>query len=118
NPINNYAVAINAGHYAHWSETYQGEGGTLDLNFYPLDYHEAAARRQWAQVRPMLDCFEHWFGPYPWYNDGYKLIEVSYPGMEHQTAVTYGNGFADGYGGRDASGTGLGMEWDFIIVHE
>jgi aminopeptidase N len=118
NPINNYAVAINTGHYTHWHEEYAGEAGILDLNFYPIDYHEAAARRQWAQVRPMLACFEHWFGPYPWYNDGYKLIEVTYPGMEHQTAVTYGNGFANGYGGRDQSGTGLGMEWDFIIVHE
>jgi aminopeptidase N len=66
----------------------------------------------------MLRCFEHWFGPYPWYEDGYKLIEVSNNGMEHQSAVAYGNRYANGYQGRDASGTGLGMKWDFIIVHE
>ena len=117
-PINNYAIAVNAGSYVHWSEVYQGEGGELTLDFWPLDYHEAAARRQWAEVHPMLQCFEHWFGPYPWYEDGFKLIEVPYNGMEHQSAVTYGNGFANGYRGRDLSGTGLGMKWDFIIIHE
>ncbi|MEO8477994.1 MAG: M1 family metallopeptidase [Gemmatimonadota bacterium] len=117
-PINNYAIALNLGHYVHWHETYDGEAGPLTLDFFPLDYHEAAARRQWVQARPMMACFEHWFGPYPWYTDGYKLIDVTYPGMEHQSAVTYGNGFANGYGGRDGSGTGLGLEWDFIIVHE
>ena len=118
NPINNYAIAVAAGHYAHWSETYDGEAGRLSLDFWPLDYHEQAARRQWAQVRPMLQCFESWFGPYPWYEDGYKLVEVSNNGMEHQSAVAYGNGFANGYRGRDASLTGLGLKWDFIIVHE
>jgi aminopeptidase N len=117
-PINNYAIAVAAGHYAHWSETFQGEKGTLTLDFWPLDYHLEAAQRQWAQARTTLQCFEHWFGPYPWYEDGYKLIEVSNNGMEHQSAVAYGNGFANGYRGRDGSGTGLGMEWDFIIVHE
>lgn len=117
-PINNYAIALNLGHYVHWQETYKGESGPLTLDFFPIDYHETAARRQWTQVRPMLACFESWFGPYPWYADGYKLIEVTYPGMEHQSAVTYGNGFANGYGGRDQSRTGLGLEWDFIIVHE
>jgi aminopeptidase N len=118
NPINNYAIAVAAGSYAHWSETYDGEAGKLTLDFWPLDYHLAAAKRQWVQVRPMLQCFEHWFGPYPWYEDGYKLVEVSNNGMEHQSAVSYGNGFANGYRGRDWSQTGLGMEWDFIIVHE
>jgi len=78
----------------------------------------ANAKRQWPQVRSMMQCFEHWFGPYPWYEDGYKLIEVPNTGMEHQTAVSYGNGFRNGYRGRDGSGTGLGLEWDFIIVHE
>lgn len=117
-PINNYAIALNLGHYVHWHEVYDGEAGPLTFDFFPLDYHEAAARRQWVQARPMMACFEHWFGPYPWYTDGYKLIEVTYPGMEHQSAVTYGNGFANGYGGRDDSRTGLGLEWDFIIVHE
>ena len=118
NPINNYAIAINAGNYRHWRDVYEGEQGRLTLDFWPIDYHFAAAQRQWAQVKPMLQCFEHWFGPYPWYDDGYKLIDVPYNGMEHQSAVTYGNGFANGYRGRDASGTGLGMTWDFIIVHE
>lgn len=117
-PINNYAIALAIGNYEHWSETYPGEDGTLTLDYYPLDYHLPAARRQWLQVRTTLQCFEHWFGPYPFYRDGYKLIDVPYNGMEHQTAVTYGNGFANGYRGRDASGTGLGMLWDFIIVHE
>ena len=118
NPINNYAIAVAAGNYAHWSETLEGERGTLTMDFWPLDYHLEAARRQWTQARTTLACFEHWFGPYPWYEDGYKLIEVSNNGMEHQSAVAYGNGFANGYRGRDGSGTGLGMEFDFIIVHE
>lgn len=117
-PINNYAIAVNAGHYVHWTETYQGEAGPLTLDFWPLDYHLEAAKKQFTQVRTTLQCFEHWFGPYPWYADGYKLIDVPYNGMEHQSAVTYGNGYANGYRGRDASGTGLGMKWDFIIVHE
>ncbi|MEO6526863.1 MAG: M1 family metallopeptidase, partial [Gemmatimonadaceae bacterium] len=117
-PINNYAIAVAAGHYAHYSESYDGLKGKLTLDYWPLDYHLADAKRQWPQVRSMMQCFEHWFGPYPWYEDGYKLIEVPNAGMEHQTAVSYGNGFRNGYRGRDASGVGLGMEWDFIIVHE
>jgi aminopeptidase N len=118
NPINNYAIAVAAGHYAHWSERYEGEGGTLTMDFWPLDYNVEAARRQFPQARTTLKCFEHWFGPYPFYEDGYKLIEVSNNGMEHQSAVAYGNRYANGYQGRDGSGTGLGMKWDFIIVHE
>ena len=118
NPINNYAIALAAGMYDHWTELYDGEQGKLTLDFWPLAYHMDAARRQWSQTRPMLQCFEHWFGPYPWYEDGFKLIEVSNNGMEHQSAIAYGNGFANGYRERDASGTGLGMQWDFIIVHE
>ncbi len=118
NPINNYAIAVAAGSYAHWSDVYAGEKGNLALDFWPLDYHLEAAHRQFPQAITMLRCFEHWFGPYPWYEDGYKLIEVSNNGMEHQSAVAYGNRYANGYRGRDASGTGLGMKWDFIIVHE
>lgn len=118
NPINNYAINVAIGKYAHYTEQYQGERGLLTMDFWPLEYHLDAAKKQWAQARPMMQCFEHWFGPYPWYEDGYKLIEASNNGMEHQTAVTYGNGFANGYRGRDASGTGYGMQWDFIIVHE
>ena len=118
NPINNYAIAVAAGSYAHYTEEYDGEQGRLTLDFWPLTYHLEAAKRQWAQANTMLRCFEHWFGPYPFYQDGYKLIEVPNNGMEHQSAVTYGNGFANGYRGRDGSRTGLGLQWDFIIVHE
>jgi aminopeptidase N len=118
NPINNYAVAVGAGSYAHYSDTLAGERGTLTLDFWPLTYHLAAARRQFPQAKSMLRCFEHWFGPYPWYEDGYKLVEVPNAGMEHQSAIAYGNWYANGYRGRDLSGTGIGMQWDFIIVHE
>ncbi len=118
NPINNYAIAVAAGDYTHYSGIYRGERGPLTLDFWPLSYHLTAARHQWAQVPAMLQCFEHWFGPYPWYEDGYKLVEVSNNGMEHQSAVAYGNGFSNGYRGADWSRTGLGMLWDFIIVHE
>lgn len=118
NPINNYDIAVSAGNYAHYSDIYQGEKGPLTMDFYPLSYHLAAAQRTFPQATTMLQCFEHWFGPYPWYADGYKLIESPHNGMEHQSAVAYGNDYANGYKGRDASGTGLGMKWDFIIVHE
>ncbi len=117
-PINNYDVTANAGRYAHISDAYDGEGGRLTLDFWPLAYHADTARVQFAQVRPMLACFEHWFGPYPWYADGYKLVETPHLGMEHQSAVAYGNHYRNGYLGRDLSGTGLGLTWDFIIVHE
>ncbi|HYO48013.1 MAG TPA: M1 family metallopeptidase [Gemmatimonadota bacterium] len=118
NPINNYAITVAAGSYAHFADTLAGEKGPLTLDFWPLDYHLDAARRQFAQVEPVLACFEHWFGPYPWYEDGYKLVETPHPGMEHQSAVAYGNWYKNGYRGRDLSGTGIGFEWDFIIVHE
>ena len=118
NPINNYAIAVAAGVYAHYDDVYQGEKGLLTVDFWPLAYHVEAAKRQFPQALSMLKCFEHWFGPYPWYEDGYKLLEVPNTGMEHQSAVSYGNHFANGYRGRDASGTGLGLKWDFIIVHE
>ena len=118
NPINNYAIAVAAGNYTHYSETFDGAKGTLTLDFYPLDYNLDNAKRQFPQARSMLKCFEHWFGPYPWYKDGYKLIEVPNTGMEHQSAVAYGNWYQNGYRKRDASGTGLGLKWDFIIVHE
>jgi aminopeptidase N len=117
-PINNYDVAVNAGAYAHFSDVFQGEGGKLTMDFWPLAYHLDTARVQFQQARSMLTCFEHWFGPYPWYADGYKLVEAPHLGMEHQSAVAYGNRFKNGYSGRDLSGTGEGMRWDFIIVHE
>ncbi|HEX6560346.1 MAG TPA: M1 family metallopeptidase [Longimicrobiales bacterium] len=119
NPINNYDVAVNAGGYTHYSDTFDGESGRLTLDFWPLAYHLSAARQQWTRdVKPMLKCFEHWFGPYPWYEDGYKLVEAPHLGMEHQSAVAYGNHFLNGYLGRDLSATGLGLKWDFIVVHE
>ncbi|MGH7653261.1 MAG: M1 family metallopeptidase [Gemmatimonadaceae bacterium] len=117
-PINNYSVSVNAGTYAHYTETYNGEAGKLTMDYWPLAYHLDAAKRQFTQAKSMMTCFEHWFGPYPWYEDGYKLIEAPHLGMEHQSAVAYGNRYANGYLGRDLSATGHGLKWDFIIVHE
>ncbi|HVX41803.1 MAG TPA: M1 family metallopeptidase [Gemmatimonadaceae bacterium] len=117
-PINTYDVEVNAGQYAHFSDIYQGEQGPLTMDFWPLAYHLDTARVQFQQAKPMIKCFEHWFGPYPWYKDGYKLVEAPHLGMEHQSGVAYGNHFKNGYLGRDLSGTGLGLKWDFIIVHE
>lgn len=117
-PINSYDVAPYIGNYAAWTDGYEGEGGRLTLDFRPLAPHLDDARRQWAQVKPMLRCFEGWFGPFPWYRDGYRLIEAPHLGMEHQSAVAYGNGFRNGYKGYDLSGTGWGLTWDFIVIHE
>ncbi|HWV70839.1 MAG TPA: M1 family metallopeptidase [Pseudosphingobacterium sp.] len=119
NPINNYSVSVNIGDYVNFKDTYQGEKGPLDLSYWVLRENEAKAKKFFPiNVIPMLKAFEHWFGPYPFYEDSYKLVDVPYTGMEHQSAVTYGNGYANGYRGRDASDTGWGMKWDFIIVHE
>ena len=118
NPINNYGVNANIGNYVSWSEKYQGEGGTLDLSYYVLPQQKEAAMKQFKEVPRMLKAFEYWFGKYPFYEDGYKLVAVQYLGMEHQSSVTYGNKFANGYLGRDLSGTGIGLKWDYIIVHE
>ena len=117
-PINSYDVVVNAGTYAHWADTLDGEAGKLTRDFWPLAYHLDAAKRQWQQATPMLQCFERWFGPYPWYADGYKLVEAPHLGMEHQSAVAYGNRFRNGYLGFDLSRTGIGTTWDFITVHE
>jgi aminopeptidase N len=117
-PINNYNIAINAGAYAHFTTIYAGEAGPLTMDFWPLAYHREAAERQFTQAQSMMQCFEAWFGPYPWYEDGYKLVETPHLGMEHQTAVAYGNHYRNGYLGRDLSHTGLGLLWDFIVVHE
>jgi aminopeptidase N len=117
-PINNYAVSAYAGRYVQFSEVLQGESGPLTLTLWPMAAHLDTARAQFAQVKPVLQCFERWFGPYPWYRDGYQLVEAPHLGMEHQSAVAYGNGFTNGYKGKDFSGTGWGLTWDFIIVHE
>jgi aminopeptidase N len=118
NPINNYGVNINIGDYAALSEKYKGEKGILDCQYYVLRNNLAKAKKQFQDVPKMLKAFEHWFGPYPFYEDSYKLVEVPYLGMEHQSSVTYGNGYTNGYRGRDLSGTGWGLKFDFIIIHE
>jgi len=118
NPINNYGVNVNIGNYVAWADTLNGEKGTLDLSFYALAENLEKAKSQFQQVKPMLRAFEHWFGPYPFYEDSYKLVEVPYLGMEHQSSVTYGNGYQNGYLGKDLSATGWGLKWDFIIIHE
>ncbi len=118
NPINNYGVNINIGDYVSFSEKFKGKKGTLDCNYYVLRDNLAKAKKQFKDVPRMLKAFEYWFGPYPFYEDGYKLVEAPYLGMEHQSSVTYGNGFKNGYLGRDLSGTGWGLKFDFIIIHE
>jgi len=118
NPINNYGVNMNVAPYVSWSETYKGEKGDLPVSFYVYPENLEKAKVQFDQANKMLKAFEHWFGPYPFYEDGYKLVEVPYLGMEHQSSVTYGNGYKMGYLGRDLSKTGWGLKWDFIIIHE
>jgi aminopeptidase N len=118
NPINNYGVNMNVANYESWDEIFKGEKGDLKLSYYVLPENLEKAKVQFKQVPMMLKAFEHWFGPYPFYEDGYKLVEVPYLGMEHQSSVTYGNGYKNGYLGRDLSGTGWGLKWDFIIIHE
>jgi len=117
-PINNYCVNLNIADYAHFSEKLKGEKGLLDCDYYVQKENLEKARTYFQEVKKMLDALEYWFGPYPFYEDGYKLVEVPYPGMEHQSSVTYGNGYKFGYGGRDVSKSGWGMKFDFIIVHE
>jgi aminopeptidase N len=118
NPINNYNIIPYIGKYVHWSETYKGEKGPLTCNFWVLDYNLSKAKNQFKQGIQTLKALEHWFGPYPFYEDGYKLVESPHLGMEHQSAVAYGNQFINGYMGEDLSGTGWGLKWDYIIVHE
>nr|BFF38181.1 M1 family metallopeptidase [Tenacibaculum mesophilum] len=118
NPINNYGVNVNIGDYVHFSEKYQGEGGALDMNYYVLRDNLKKAKKQFKDAPKMMKAFEHWFGKYPFYEDGFKLVEVPYLGMEHQSSVTYGNQYKNGYLGRDLSGTGWGLKFDFIIIHE
>ena len=118
NPINNYGVNINIANYTHFSDTFLGEKGILSLDYYVLPKNLEKAKVQFQQAKLMLQAFEHWFGPYPFYEDGYKLVEVPYLGMEHQSSITYGNQYSNGYLGRDLSGTGWGLKWDYIIIHE
>ncbi len=119
-PINAYNIIPYIGYYTSWNETYKNDNGTeLPLEFWVLDYNKAKAIAHFEKdVQPMIACFEDWFGPYAFYNDGFKLVESSHLGMEHQSAIAYGNKFRNGYMGRDRSGTGEGLDWDFIIIHE
>ncbi len=118
NPINNYCVNINIADYAHFSEIYSGEKGELDCDYYVLKGNLRFAQHQFKQVSLMLEAFEYWLGPYPFYKDGYKLVEVPYAGMEHQSSVTYGNKYRNGFFGNDFSFSGWGQKFDFIIIHE
>jgi aminopeptidase N len=119
NPINNYDVTANIGDYTEFTDTYDGEKGKLDLDYWVLPSDLKSAKKQFADnVKPMLKSFEHWFGPYPFYEDSYKMVETPHLGMEHQSAVAYGNHFKNGYLGYDLSGTGWGKDWDYIVVHE
>jgi aminopeptidase N len=118
NPINNYGVNVNIGDYVHFGEKYSGEKGTLDLDYYVLKEDVEKAKEHFKDAPLMMEAFEYWFGPYPFYEDGYKLVQVPYLGMEHQSSITYGNQFKKGYLGQDLSGTGWGLKFDFIIIHE
>ena len=113
-PINSYNVSLNIGHYVHFAD----RAGDLPLDFYVLPGSLDKAKMQFAQARSMIEAYEHFFGEYPFKKDGYKLIEVPYSGMEHQSAVTYGNRFANGYLERDWTGVGVSPKFDFIIIHE
>ncbi len=118
NPINNYNIIPYIGKYVNWRNTFYGQKGNLDCSFWVLDYDLQKAKKHFSVVDSMLRCFELWFGPYPFYEDGYKLVQAPHLGMEHQSDIAYGNHFLQGYLGRDLSGTGWGLKWDFIIVHE
>jgi len=118
NPINNYGVNVNIGDYAHFGEKYNGEKGTLDMDYYVLKDDLEKAKEHFKDAPKMMKAFEHWFGPYPFYEDSFKLVQVPYLGMEHQSSVTYGNQFKQGYLGNDISNTGWGLKFDFIIIHE
>jgi aminopeptidase N len=120
NPINNYNIALNIGDYVHFSEIYAGEKGNLDVGYYILKENNQKEKIDHLKknVRETLQAFEHWFGPYPFYEDGYKIVETAHLGMEHQSAIAYGNKYQNGYLGRDGSNTGWGKKWDFIVVHE
>ncbi|TVZ57099.1 peptidase M1-like protein [Lutibacter sp. Hel_I_33_5] len=118
NPINNYGVNINIGDYVHFSEKYNGEAGLLDMDYYVLRDNLEKAKKHFKDAPKMMKAFEHWFGKYPFYKDGFKLVEAPYLGMEHQSSITYGNKYVNGYLGRDLSNTGWGLKFDFIIIHE
>ncbi|MBL0358798.1 MAG: M1 family metallopeptidase [Chitinophagaceae bacterium] len=118
NPINNYNIIPYIGKYVHFSEIYKGELGNLDMDYWVLDSNLTKAKEQFKDAPKMMKAFEYWFGPYPFYKDGYKLVDAPHLGMEHQSAIGYGNGYRNGYKGTDRSASGWGLKFDFIIVHE
>ncbi len=118
NPINNYDFIPYIGKYVHFGEIYKGEKGLLTMDYWVIDSNLTKAKKQFKEAPRMMKAFEYWFGPYPFYEDGYKLVDAPHLGMEHQSAVAYGNGYQNGYYGKDLSGSGQGLKWDFIIVHE
>ncbi|MEQ9310793.1 MAG: M1 family metallopeptidase [Balneolaceae bacterium] len=118
NPINSYGVNINIGDYVNFKETFDGEVGPLDMDYWVLSYNKEKAIAQFADAPRTIKALEYWFGPYPFYEDSYKLVEAPYLGMEHQSSVTYGNRYENGYLGTDLSASGWGLKFDFIIVHE
>lgn len=118
NPINNYDICPYVGKYVTWHHDYRGLKGNLDCDYWVLDYNREKAERHLRDVDTLLACFEYWMGPYPFYADSYKVVESLMAGMEHQSGIAYGNGFEDGYRGKNLSGTPWGLRWDFILVHE
>ena len=120
NPINNYCIIPYIGKYVHFSEIFNGKKGKLDMDYWVLDYNLEKAKKQFKDAARMMKAFEYWFGPYPFYEDGYKLVEALHPGMEHQSAIAYGNGYHNGY--RNGTISWSGTKWeqmsDYIIVHE
>lgn len=117
-PINSYGININIGDYTNFSEAFEGLAGNLDMSYWVLKSNLEKAKEQFTQAPLMMQAFEYWFGPYPFYEDSFKLVEVPYLGMEHQSSVTYGNNYQNGYLGRDLSESGWGLRFDFIIIHE
>ena len=117
-PINNYNISMNIGHYEKIQDTFHGKQGNLDVEFFVLDYNLEKGKKLFPEIFSMLNCFEEKVGPYPFYEDGYKMIETAHLGMEHQSGIAYGNNFQRGYKGTDRSKTGVGLTWDFILVHE
>jgi aminopeptidase N len=116
-PINNYNVTLNIGNYLNFKEYYTAEDGEkLLLDYWVMPYNLTKAKEQFKQVPPMLACYESYFGKFPFWEDNYKLVETPYLGMEHQTAIAYGNDYKKGYNGSDFSG--IGLDFDYIIIHE
>lgn len=116
-PINSYNISLNIGDYVHLHDEYDAQDGEiLSLDYYVLSYNEPKAKKQFAQVKPMLACYEKYLGKYPFWNDGYALVETPYLGMEHQSGIAYGNQYKTGYAGFDFSR--IGLDFDYIIIHE